>query len=110
MDKETKEQHACSNASASNSLPLFTMKRHRGKYWQFIKLVAPSHEIREWESKDAVSAWCELCRVKISYAKGNIELDFGNYLNEKHFVESNQDPFEWWRVNRTVYPKLALSA
>ena len=42
--------------------------------------------------------------------KAQIELEFGNYLNEKHFVESNQDPLEWWRVNRTVYPKLALSA
>ena len=42
--------------------------------------------------------------------KAQIKLKFGNYLNEKHFVESNQDPLEWWRVNRTVYPKLALSA
>ena len=42
--------------------------------------------------------------------KAQIELEFGNDLNEKHFVESNQDPLEWWRVNCTVYPKLALSA
>ena len=83
MDEETKEQHACSNASASNSLPLFTMKRQRGKYWQFIKLVAPSHEIREWESKDAVSAWCELCRVKLSYSKGNIN-SVKSHLRAKH--------------------------
>jgi len=36
--------------------------------------------------------------------------EFTNYLAEKHGVKTNDDPFEWWRVNRHKYPHLSQLA
>jgi hypothetical protein len=107
VEEEIKEQHACSNDSASNSLPLFTMKRQRGNYWHFIKLVAPSHEKRDWESKDAVSAWCGLCRVKLSYSKGKIN-SVKSHLRTKHanYLEVSSSEKETSAKKRKVSTKI----
>lgn len=83
MEEETKEQRNSANISM-NSLPLFSMKRQRGNYWKFIKLIAPEHdERRSWNSNEAIGAWCELCKVRLKYSTGNIN-SVKSHLRTKH--------------------------
>lgn len=56
---------------------------------------------------DGSPAECSDSRKRL--LKGQIEAEFGSYLNEKLFVESKQDLLEWRSVNGTVFQKLGLS-
>lgn len=103
MDGESKSQCDSAN-SASEELPLFTLKRQRGHYWNFIKLVAPRHEKRTWESKDAIAAWCERCRVKIAYSLGNIN-SVKSHLRTKHpdhYTKESKRPSKRVKVDTKI--------
>lgn len=56
---------------------LFPMKRARVSavgttYWDFIQLIAPRLDPgKNWESKDAVDAWCLRCKKRVTYQFGD---------------------------------------
>jgi len=39
--------------------------------YKFIKLLAPTNELRKWKTKDAVSAYCIRCQMYINYTPGS---------------------------------------
>ena len=39
-----------------------------------------------------------------------IELEVANYLNNSEHISRRQDPLSWWRENKYLYPRLALTA
>lgn len=57
----------------SNTPPLFSMRRtKKWEYWSCVKLIAPSDEKKAWSSKDAVGAWCCICKERLTFSRGNI--------------------------------------
>lgn len=53
--------------------PLFLMKRSRTSWWNIIRLIAPSDDkTKEWNSSDAIGAWCIKCKTRIPFTKGNV--------------------------------------
>jgi hypothetical protein len=44
---------------STEGMNLFKMKRTRTKWWNMIRLIAPtSSQDKNWESKDAIGTWC----------------------------------------------------
>jgi hypothetical protein len=68
---------------STERMNLLKMKRTRTKWWNVIRLIAPtSSRDKNWESKDAIGAWCVECKVKLQYKIGDVNA-------VKRHIESN---------------------
>lgn len=83
-DNQLATENPTDNAHAS-TLPLFDIKRatRKPETWCCIKLIAPTHEDREWTSDDAIGAWCTVCNVQIHFKKGSIN-SVARHMQSKH--------------------------
>ena len=58
---------------STEQMNLFKMKRTRTKWWNVIRLIVPtSSRDKNWESKDAIGAWCVECKIKLQYKVGDV--------------------------------------
>ncbi len=61
-------------------------KAREKKYWEFIKIIAPSHSHRPiggWTIQDCIDLYCTKCKLKLNYAMSNSKV-VQRHVNRVH--------------------------
>ena len=78
------------------------MKQSRTKYWEHIMLIAPTGEKKEWESNDAIAAWCLKCKEKIPYKLNDVN-SVKRHIQEKHPNLFKEEGSKKWQKTSTLH-------